>query len=115
MFTPGFMGSRADVTSPIPRFVPLEVIEAPSPAVRQRSNVAMVRIKAVVDVAIEAVRAVKPGAGSEEEAANKPIGPIITVRSTVIGGIVEVPIRAHRSWPDVYADGNLGWRRWRTA
>jgi hypothetical protein len=70
----------------------------------------MMRIKAIIDMAVKAVRAVKPGAGSKKHAANKPIGTIITIGRTVIRGIVEVSVRAHGSRSNVYADGNLGWR-----
>jgi len=109
------MASFAYITSPIPRLVPLKVIEALRSAPRQWSSVTVMRIKAVVDVAEKTVRAVKPGAGSKKHATHKPIGPIVAVRSTVIRGIVEVPVRANRRRSDVYADGNLGWRHGCTA
>jgi len=107
VFPPGFMASVAYVASSIPRLVSLEVVEALRPAPRQRSNVTVMRIKAVVDMAVKAVRAVKPGASSKEHPANKPIGAIVAVGSTVIWFIVEIPVRAHGNWSDVYADGNL--------
>jgi hypothetical protein len=110
VFPARFMAGLAHVAPPIPGLVSLEVIEALRPALRQRSNVTVMRIKAVIDMAVKAVRAVKPRAGSNKHTANKPIGPVIAVRSTVIRGIVEVPVRAHGSRSDVYADGNLGWR-----
>jgi hypothetical protein len=66
------------------------------------------RIIAVVDVAVESVTAVKPGASAKKHPANEPIGPIVAVGSTVIWSIVEVPIGAHRGHSNV--DGNLGWR-----
>jgi hypothetical protein len=72
-------------------------------------------IKAVVDVAVKAVRAVKPGASSKKHPANKPIGPIVAVRSTVVWFIVEIPVRAYGSHADVYADGNLCSRHRRSA
>jgi hypothetical protein len=102
------MASVAYVPASISRFVCMEVVEAPRPAFRQRSNVTVMRIKAVVDMAEKAVRAVKPGASSNKHPADKPIGPVITVRSTVIWGIVEVPVRTHGSRSDVYVNGNLG-------
>ena len=105
-----FMASVAYVALPIPRLVSLEVVEALRPALRQRSSVTVMRIKTVVDMAVKAVRPVKPGAGSKKHTAHKPIGPIVAVGSTVIRGIVEVPVRAHRSRSDVYADGNLSLR-----
>ena len=110
VFSLRFMPSVAYMALPIPRLVPLEVVEALRPALRQRSNVTVMRIKAVVDMAVKAVRAVKPGAGSKKHSAYKPIGPIIAVWSTVIWGIVEVPVWAHGSRSDVYADRNLGLR-----
>ncbi|MGA8554708.1 MAG: hypothetical protein WB630_09835 [Candidatus Acidiferrales bacterium] len=84
MFSLRFMAGLPYVASPIPRLVSLEVVEALCPALRQRSNVTVMRIKPVVDMAEKAVRAVKPGASSKKHPANKPIGPIVAVRSTVI-------------------------------
>jgi hypothetical protein len=115
VFAPRFMAGIADIASPIPRLVSLEVVEALRPVLGQRSSVPVMRIIAVVDVTIEAARAVKPGTGTKEYPANKPIGPIVAVRSTVIWGIVEVPVRTHGGYPYVYADGNLGWRHGCTA
>jgi hypothetical protein len=111
VFTLRFVAGIAYLASSISRLVSLEVVEALRPPSRQRSNVTVMRIKAVVHVAVKAVRAVKPRARSNEQPANIPIGPVITVRSTVIWGIVEVPVRAHGSRPDVYANRNLGLRR----
>lgn len=84
VFSLRFMAGLPYVASPIPRLVSLEVVEALCPALRQRSNVTVMRIKPVVDMAEKAVRAVKPGASSKKHPANKPIGPIVAVRSTVI-------------------------------
>jgi hypothetical protein len=115
VFTSRFMPSVTYVASAIPRLVTLKVVETLRPALRQRSNVSVMRIKAVVDMAVKAVTAVKPGTSSNKYPANKPIGTIVTVRSTVIRSIVEVPIRAHGSHSDVYTDGNLSWRHRYTA
>jgi hypothetical protein len=110
VFALRIMASIAYVASPIPRLVSLEVVEALGPAPGQRSSVTVMRIKAVVDMAEKAARAVKPGASSEKHPANKPIGPIVAVWSTVVWGVIEISVRTHRSLSDVYADGNLGWR-----
>jgi hypothetical protein len=115
VFTRRFMAGIAYVASAIPRLVSLEVVEALRPAPRQRSRVTMMGIKAVVDMAVKAVRAVKPGASSKKHPANKPIGPIVAVWSTVVWFIVEIPVRAYWSHADVYADGNLGSRHRRRA
>ena len=105
-----FMASVAYVASPISRLVCLEVVEALCPALRQWSNVTVMRIKPVVDVSVKAARAMKPGTCSKKHPANKPIRPVVAVRSTVIWGIVEVAVRTHGSRSDVYANGNLSLR-----
>lgn len=110
VFTLRIVASGAYIPSPIPRFVSLKVVEGSRPTFRQRSNVTVMRIEAVVYVAEKTVRSVKPRASANKHAADKPIRPVITVRSTVIRGIVEVPIRANGSRPDVYVDRNLGLR-----
>ncbi len=110
-----FMDSIAYVAAPIPRLVCLEVVEALGSALRQWSGVTVMRIKAVVNMAEKAVRAMKPGASSKKHPVNKPIRPIVAVRCTVIWGVVEVPVGAHGSRSDVYADRNLGSRHRCTA
>jgi hypothetical protein len=109
------VASFAYVPSSIACLVGLEVIEALRPSLRHRSSVTVMRIKAVVDMSVKAVRAVKPGASAKKQPSNKPIGAVITVRSTVVWGIVEIPIRAHGSRSDIYANRNLGRRRRYTA
>src|ERR1700722_667096 len=111
VFLGRIMAGVACVSSSIARLVAPKVVEALRPALRQRSNVTVMRIKAVVDMSEEAVWTVKPGAGAKKHPANKPVGSVITVRSTVVWGIVEVAVRAHGSHTDVYANRNLGWRR----
>jgi hypothetical protein len=115
VFTRPVMAGVAYFAASITRLVSLEVVEGPRPAFGNRSSVTVMRIEAIVDVAVKAVWAVKPGTRSKKHAAYKPIGPVITVRSAVIWGIVVVPIRAHRSQSNVYADGNLGGRPRHTA
>jgi hypothetical protein len=105
-----FMGSVAYVAAPISRLICLEVVEALRPALRQRSSVTVMRIIPVIDVSVKAVRAVKPRACSKKHPASEPIRPVVAVRSTVIGLIVEVSVRTHGSDADVYANGNLSWR-----
>jgi hypothetical protein len=105
-----FMASVAYVASPISRLISLEVVKALRPTLRHRSSVTVMRIEPVIDMSVKAVMAVKPRACSKKHPANKPIRPVVAVRSTVIGLIVEVSVRTHRSRSDVYANGNLGWR-----
>ena len=89
----------------VPRFVRVEVGEWLLPAFRDRSNVTVMRVVPVIDVAIEAMRTVEPRTGSDEDAANEPIRPIVTIGSTVVWGVVEVSVRAY--WCDSNVDGNL--------
>jgi hypothetical protein len=103
------MTGGSDVPSPVTRFVPVEVVETLLPALRQRPAIPLPRIEAVVDVAVKAARAVKPGAGPNKYAAHKPIGPIVPVWSTAVGFVIEVPVRAH--WSQANANRDLGMDR----
>jgi hypothetical protein len=105
------MARLAYVASPITRLISLEMVEALGPPSRQRSVVAVMRIEPVIDVPVKAVRAVKPGPCSNKHPADKPIGPVVAVRSTVIRSIVEVSVRTYGSWSDIHSNRNLSWRR----
>jgi hypothetical protein len=104
----GIMTGVAYVALSISRLVSVEVIEPLLPTSRQRSMVTVTGIKAVVDVAVKTMRAMKPRTGSEKYTADKPIGAIVAVRSAVIRSVIEVPIGADRSHSN--ANGDLGWR-----
>jgi hypothetical protein len=107
VFSAAIMATGAYVASPIPRFVCVEVVESRFPVARQRAVVTVTRVKAVVNVPEPAGTAVKPRTGAKKHPANKPVGPIVAIGSTVIWGIVEVPVRANRRDSDF--NGNLGW------
>ena len=98
----------ADVALSVTRFVCLEVLEGPCAALGQWSVVAIMRIPAVIDVAIEAVWAMEPGTGSDENSAGKPIRPIVAVRGAAIRRIVKISVWAYRRRSNI--DGNLGGR-----
>jgi hypothetical protein len=104
VLSPRFMSSLAYVPSSISRLISLEVVEALRSAPRQRSNVTVMGIKAVVDMSEKAVRAVKPGASSKKHPTHKPIRPVVAIGSTIIRSIVEVSVRTHGSWSNVYAN-----------
>lgn len=91
---------------PIPPLVRLEVREWLRTAVRHRSHITMMGIVAVIHVAIETMRPVVPRPRPNEQAADKPIRPIIAIRSAVIRGIFKVPIGTNRRHANI--DGNLG-------
>jgi hypothetical protein len=104
-----FVTSRAYVASPIARFVGVEVVELPFAASRNRSVVSVVRVKAVVDVAVEAARTMEPRARAKKHPADEPIWPIVAVWRTIIRSVVKIPIGAH--WRHSNADGYLSRRR----
>jgi hypothetical protein len=107
-FTTAVVASIADMASSVARFIGMEMVERPLAAVRHGADVTMVRIVAVVDVAIKAVTAVKPWTGADEDSSNEPIRTVVAVGGATIGFIVEVPVRTHRRASN--ADGDLGRR-----
>src|ERR1700690_3638537 len=99
--------SRACVTPSIPRLVAMEVVEGCLPATRQRPVITVMRVVAVIDMAEEPTRTVEPGSSSQKQSADKPVRPVIAVRSAVVRSIVEVSVGAYGGCPYVYANGNL--------
>ena len=90
----------AYVAFAIAGFVALEVIEPLRSTAWERAVIAVVGIKAVVNMAVEAGVPVKPGAGADEDSAEKPVGAVVAVG-------------ADWSDPDVDADLGAGGRdRW---
>src|SRR5258708_3120853 len=75
----------ACVAGPITHLVSAEVIEGPVSTLRMWTMVAVMRIEAVVHVAVEVVLPVEPGAGSDKHAAVEPLRPVITVGGAVVG------------------------------
>jgi hypothetical protein len=110
VLTLSVMAGFAYVASPISRFISVEMVEALRPAIRQRSSVTVMRIEPVIDMSVKAVRTVKPRACPKKHPTNKPIRPVVAVRSAVIRSIVEVSVRTHGSWSDVHSNRNLSWR-----
>jgi hypothetical protein len=83
----------------------MEVIEGLVSTSREWTTVAVMRIEAVINVAVKVVGAVKPRAASDEDSSAEPLGPVVPVWGAVVWGIVEVTIRANRRCSDI--DGNL--------
>jgi hypothetical protein len=92
--------------------ISLEVGKRMIAAGGQGADIAVMRIEAVIHVTIEAVGAVEPGAGTDENAANEPVRPVIAIRGAIIRRIVEVPVRAIGRGPKIYADRDLGLGGW---
>jgi hypothetical protein len=80
----------------IMRLITLEVVELLRSMLRHRPMVPMPRIVAVVHMPMEPMRPMEPGPSANEDAAGKPIGPVITIRCAVIRRVVKVPIRTPR-------------------
>ena len=102
-----------DTAMAITHFVSVKVVEGPVTTIRKWTAIAVMRIEAIVHVAVEAMRAVEPRAGSDEDTSAEPLRPVVAVRGAVVWGVVEVTIWAHRGRTDI--DRNLSrgraWRR----
>jgi hypothetical protein len=107
MFTTAIVRSVAHVALVIMRLVRVEVVELLCPARGQRSVIPMMRIIAIVDMAIKPVGTVEPGTSSNEHPTRKPIRTIVPIGCAIIRSVVKVPVGAYRCHSNV--DGNLGW------
>jgi len=92
------------VAASITHFVSVEVIKGLVSTVRMWTNIAVMRIEAVINVAVEVAGAAEPRAGSDEHAAAEPLGPVIPVWRAVVRGEVVVAIRANRFCSDIDRD-----------
>lgn len=100
------------MAAPIAHFISSEVrnfIEAPGrlcllATLGPWSAIPVVWMKTIVDVPAEAVSAVKPGASAQEDAAVKPLRPVVTIGSALIRRGVIVSVRAFRSDADLNTD-----------
>jgi hypothetical protein len=66
VFSAPIMAGISGMTSPVSRFIRMEMIERLLPTLGNRAIVAPPRIIAIVNVAVKAVTAMKPWAGSNE-------------------------------------------------
>ena len=106
VFSASVVGGVAHVAAPIARFVGVEVVKARLSAARKRTVVSVTRVKSVVHVPVETSVAVKPRAGSNKQAADKPVGPILAIGRAIVRSVVEVAVGANGSHSNFY--GNLG-------
>jgi hypothetical protein len=84
--------------------IPLEMVECLRATGRQRASVSVMRIEAIIHVAMETCRAVEPRSCSNKYAVNKPIWPVVPIRSAGIRRVVEISIGADRSRSDLYSN-----------
>ena len=87
------------VATPIPRFIALELRGGYSLRRGFVANlgpgavIAVLWVESVIDVALEVGGAMKPGAGTDENAAIEPFRPVVAVGNAVIRSIVIVTVR----------------------
>jgi hypothetical protein len=101
--------ASARVATPIAHFVSVEMIKGLVSTLRMWTLVAVMWIETVINVAVEIVGAVEPGASSDEHATVEPLGPVVPVWRAVVWFEIVVAIRASRFCSDI--DRDL--RRWR--
>jgi hypothetical protein len=89
------------VAASITHLVSVEVIEGLVSTFRTWTSVAMMRVEAVINVAVEVVRAVEPRADSDEHPTAEPLGPIVSVWGAVVRGKIVVAIRANWFGSDI--------------
>jgi len=86
--------ASACVAAPITHLVSVEMIEGLVSTLRMWTLVAVMWIETIINVAVEIVGAVEPGAGSDEHATVEPFGPVVPVWRTGVWGGIVVAIRA---------------------
>jgi hypothetical protein len=101
VFVAPVMSRITRVAMLIVRRIGMEAVERVFPAFGERSMVAVVRIVALVDMAIKPMMSVEPGAGPNEYPSSEPIRTIVAVGCTVIRSIRKVAVGAHWSHPNV--------------
>ena len=106
MLGAAFMASRADMASAISRFVGVEVIKRRFAAARERSVVTVLRVKAIINVAVKTTTTMEPRTRANENPARKPIWSIVPIWSTGVRRVIKVPVGTNGRSSD--ADRNLG-------
>jgi hypothetical protein len=112
MLVAGFVARIPYMALTIASLISMEMSKGMITAGGQWADVAVMGIVTVIHVAEEAAGTVEPGAGTDEDSADKPVGPIVAIRSAVIRRIVEVPVGAIGSRTKVHTDRDLGLCGW---
>src|ERR1700722_6895330 len=90
------------VPAAVTGLIRLEMIECLRTTSGQRASVSMMRIEAVIHVAMKTRRAVEPRSYTDKDAVNKPIRPVVPVRSTAIRRVIEISIWTDGRSPDIH-------------
>jgi hypothetical protein len=112
MLTASVVASIPYMSLSIARFIPMEMGKRMLIALGQWADIAVTGIVAVINMTEEATVAMEPGAGTDEDAANKPVRPVIAIGGAVIRRVVKIPVRAIGRGPKIYADRDLGLGGW---
>ena len=94
------------MTLTVARLVALKVVERLGSAVWKRSMISVVRIKAIVNMPVEAMWPVKPWAGPKKNSPIEPVWAVISIRGAIVRSGVVVPVRTNR-WPAANGNPNL--------
>jgi len=73
------MAFAHSVAASVTHFISVKVVEGLGSAFRKWASVAVMRIEAIINVAVEVVWAMEPRAGTDEHATTEPLGPIVAV------------------------------------
>jgi hypothetical protein len=111
--TSAYMTSATYVAASITHLVSVEVIEGLISTLRMWTGIAVMWIKAVINVAAEVVATVEPRPGSEEYTAVEPFGTVVPIWGAVVWCDVVVAVGANRLCSDI--DRDLGGRSARDA
>jgi hypothetical protein len=76
-------------------------------ALRHWAFVAVIGMEVIIHMTAKVGGTMKPGSGTDEDAAGKPFRAVVSVRSAAIGRCVVVAIGALRSYADIDADLSL--------
>ncbi len=101
---------RHHMAAAVTGLIRLEMIKCLRTACGQRAPVPMMRVEAVIHVAMETRRAVEPRTYTDKYAGVKPIRPVVPIWSTVIRGVIEISIWANGCNPDIHAYRDLRMR-----
>ena len=82
-------------------FIRMEVVKRLFPTPGERSDIAMMRVKPVIHVAVEAAWPMEPWSRSNKDPPGKPVGSIEAIGSAVVRRVIEIAIWAHRRRPDI--------------
>ena len=98
------MASTSRVAASITHLVSVEVIEGLISALRMWTNVAVMWIEAVINMALEVVGAMEPRSGSDEDAAGEPFRPVVALWRAVVRGFVVITVGATWFCSDIDRD-----------